>query len=541
MLVSDRPGQTWTNITSSSDSSTSLQQSQHEPEPWKFSPKGIAVRLFLTCWLVYAMHFTTNIVREIYPALSLGDHLSFRVDEYAGMHPDIFEKPGYGWHIGNNPGVSVLAAIPYALLRPITDRVVESVIRGRAASGIENAPEYNSPWPMAREFFRESWIRGFDVKFGMAALIMQALCMAPSSARGAVMMFVALRQLFNADRTALWLALLYAFGTPVFFRTGYLNHNLMLGHIAFVGFLSLWNPGRALPWSSRSRFLLGGLAGGTALLFDYSGLVLLLGLFCYGVLREWRDQSVRDALRSGGWYVVGTLAPVTLLWFYQWDSFGHPFFPGQHWMPPVEWIELGYQGYGLPQVELIVALAFDHRFGLFVSSPLLLLALLCPFIDRNGTHRLPRFELAFLLILSAAFLLFFSGSNYTRLQFNTGIRYLAAIFPFLFIPAAVVIMRLPRPAILLIAVVSVAEAWSLAMYRDVESPLGVLNPIVHVFVQGFQLPALTTLSRLGSAYGDVFSGGVSPLPLFCLAAGLVYAVWSHSLPDSNRSQESPRP
>ena len=89
--------------------------------------RGVAVRGFLPCWLGSALHFATNIVREIYPAVALGDHLSFRVDEYADMHPDLFEKEGYGWHIGNNPGASMMAAIPYALLRPVTDRIVDAV------------------------------------------------------------------------------------------------------------------------------------------------------------------------------------------------------------------------------------------------------------------------------------------------------------------------------------------------------------------------------------------------------------------------------
>ncbi len=68
--------------------------------------RGLVVRLFLTCWLIYALHFATNTVREVYLALAIGDHLSFRVDEYRGLHPDLFEKPGFGWHIGANPGAS---------------------------------------------------------------------------------------------------------------------------------------------------------------------------------------------------------------------------------------------------------------------------------------------------------------------------------------------------------------------------------------------------------------------------------------------------
>src|SRR5437660_1662991 len=136
------------------------------PTPWRFPTRGLAVRLFLTCWLVYSLHLATNTVREIYLALSIADHFSFRVDEYANIHPDLFEKRGYGWHIGANPGVSMLAAIPYALCRPVIDPILETVNRRRSAalaSGKIEPPMYNSPWPLAQRFFQESWRRGLDV------------------------------------------------------------------------------------------------------------------------------------------------------------------------------------------------------------------------------------------------------------------------------------------------------------------------------------------------------------------------------------------
>src|SRR5215831_9133836 len=96
-----------------------------EPKPWILPTRTIAARLFLTCWIVFAVHVATNTVREIYLALAIGDHFSFRVDEYANMHPDLFEKKGFGWHIGANPGASMLGAVPYFLSRPVVDRVVE--------------------------------------------------------------------------------------------------------------------------------------------------------------------------------------------------------------------------------------------------------------------------------------------------------------------------------------------------------------------------------------------------------------------------------
>jgi hypothetical protein len=489
------------------------------------TPAETAVRLFLTCWIVYGLHFATNIVREIYPALALGDHFSFRVDEYARLHPDLFELDGRGWHINNNPGVSMVAAVPYALSRPIVDRIVERVRRSRAESGVA-PPPYDSPWPMAREFYADAWRRGLDLKLGLGAFVMHAFCMAPASALGVVAMFFALRRVFASDRTALWLSVLYAFGTPVFFRTGYLNQNMMLGHVAFLGFVALWNPGNRPEPGVHVRYFLAGLAGGAAVLFDYTGAILLLGLFLYGSLKRRREAPGDNAVRLAGWFAAGAIWPLALLWFYQWRAFGHPFYPGQHWMPAVAWIDHGYRGMSLPQPDLLVALLFDPRYGLFVSSPLFLLALAAPFVDRGPGRRLPGLEFAAASGIVLGLWLFCGGVNYARLQFNTGVRHLAPIFPFIFILAAIVLVRLPLRLAIAVGVVSVAQSWCLAMYRDVEiGPLGVFDSVVQVFLGGFQLPALTTVSRIGGGLAAYFPNGVSPLPLFALAGALLYVIW----------------
>jgi hypothetical protein len=135
-------------------------------------------------------------------------------------------------------------------------------------------------------------------------------------------------------------------------------------------------------------------------------------------------------------------------------------------------------------------------------------------------------ETALVLGCTLGLWLFFGGVHYTRLQFNTGIRYLAPIFPFLFLPAAVVLARLSRRTVYFVAVLSVFQAWSLAMYRDVERGLGILEPIVRVLFGGFQLPALNVLARMGGQYGDYFAHGVSPLPLFALTAALIVGIWA---------------
>src|SRR5437870_3520844 len=133
----------------------SSDQNSSGPLPWRFPPRGIAIRLFLTCWIIYTLHFSTNIVREIYLALAIAEHFSFRVDEYANMHDDIFEKEAYGWHVMGNPGVSIMAALPYTVARPVIEFVVQRVQRARVKIGQLTVPEYNATRDVDRSFYRK--------------------------------------------------------------------------------------------------------------------------------------------------------------------------------------------------------------------------------------------------------------------------------------------------------------------------------------------------------------------------------------------------
>jgi len=497
------------------------------PDVRPMTPRQTAWRLFFTAWIVYALHVSTDVVREHYPALALGDHFSFNLEGYCGLHPDLFEVPGRGCFSGNNPGVSMVAAIPYALARPIIDPIVARVQASRLASGQTEPPAYNTPWPNSRRFYAEAWRRGLDIKLGLAAMVMQIFCMAPSSALGVVLVYFALLYTLTSSRAAMWLALLYGFGTPVLFRTGFLNHNLMLGHIGFAGFLAVWNPWRGSWLSHRARDFCCGLAGGLALLFDYTGAVLVSCLGVYVVAKRWREGGRSEAARGALWYLLGTLGPIALLWWYQYRAFGNAFLPGQAWMPPVEWSDRGYRGYEFPPMpDLLWRLLLDHRFGLFTSAPVLLLALAAPFLDRGPARRVPALEMLAIFVVAIGTWLFFGGSNYVRLQFNTGIRYLTCLLPFLFIPAALVLSRLKLPTAWAWALLGLTVAWPLAMYRKVQYPIGLLDPIMRTFSAGFTLPVLHTLSATGGQYGDFFANGVSPLPLFALTGAVIYGIWS---------------
>ena len=498
------------------------------------SLKATKVRLFLTCWIIFVLHFATDFAREHYLVLSIVDDFSFRLDKYVGLHNDIFVTPNNGAHHGANPGASMIAALPYAVFKPIIDRLVNRAQVTRAAVDTSTAV-YKDDRPARVEFYQKVRARGLDVKFGLVGFVTMAFCMAPISAAGAVVMFDALRYVGLNRSVSLGMSFFYAFGTPMFFRTGYLNQNLMVGIFAFIAFILLWQLGDASRRKIRQRFAVAGFLGGLALLCDYSGGIPLAALYGYGVIRRTDHLSVWDAAKDSLFYIAGAVGPVVMLWFYQWRSFGHPFYPPQNFMPPQIYSDKGYQGVFWPSGELLWMLLFNFQFGLFVAAPILSLALWAPILSCFKRNIIPTCETVFILIFSGAFTLFFSSVQYTRLQWITGIRYIVPVIPFLFLLVVAVLIRLPRAVTYGVTTLAIIESWSMSMVRRVDVPgEGILSSVVNFFINGFQLPWLTTLSKMANQYTPAFEGQkISPVPVFLLASVVIWGIWSVRCPWKN--------
>lgn len=484
--------------------------------------RATRIRIFLTCWIIFALFFATDFVREHYLVLSLGDSFSFRLDGYEGLHPDIFVTENHGVHHGANPGASMIAAVPYVLFKPLIDAINERILANRKASNAEISAVYKDPRPMRVEFFKKVRQRGLDVKFGLAGFVTQVFCMAPLSAFSAVVMFNVFIWLGMSRRISCVLAFLYGFGTPVLFRTAYLNQNLMVGIFSLFAFVLIWRSSEELRLALKNRLFLAGFFGGLSILCDYSGAIpmVLLGIYCL-ILRN-ESAGFPNGLKDSLWYGYGTLIPVFLLGWYQYRSFGNPFYPGQHYMPAVEWIEVGYQGVGGPQLELLWMLWFDPRFGLFLVAPILFLAFAAPIWARQK-RALPSREVFILLAIFLALSVFFSAVQYTRLQWNTGIRYLMAVVPLLFILSGIVLTRIPKVVAFPLGVLAIAESVAIAMVR---SQGGILDNVMRTFLEGFQLPWLGTLSRMAVQYAPFLDEHpASAIPLLTLAAVLIWGIW----------------
>jgi hypothetical protein len=481
----------------------------------------LPLRIFVTCWLLYALHFATNTVREIYPALSLGDHGSFDVSEYVGLHPDIFEVPGRGAFINNNPGASIVGAVPYVLARPLIDGATAFVQESRAAAAAEEpaAVDYDTIYPMAREFHRQAQARGLDVKFGLGAAVMQAFAMAPLSALSAVVMFAVLASRIPSRTAAALLALLDAVATPVFYRTAQLNHNLLVAHCAFFAFALLWRPWAAAQPPRRVHYLLAGLLAGWAVVCDYSGLIVAAVMTGYAWAR-WRETPApQRAMMDFLAFFFGGGACAVLLLGYQWSCFGNPFLPAQHYMPAATYTHHGYAGMDWPRADLLWETVFGMRYGLFTSAPILLLALYPPAWGA-GLRLVERREAWCVGIFCILFLLFCSANQYGRMQFNSGVRHIVPVSAFLYLIAAGVLWQLPRWLAWAAAAIGAYWSWCLAMYRDVEQGYGVFEALRHVTLGGVRLPWLQTLQGMGYVQSQT-----PALVILLLFAGFLWLLW----------------
>jgi hypothetical protein len=482
---------------------------------------GTGARLVLTVWFVYALHATTNVVRETYLALSLAERFSIRVDEYLGLHPDIFEIPGRGAYINNNPGASVLGALPYAVARPALAGLF-ALKPGLIAP--KPPATYDDPRPNRTKFMNLARARGLDVKLGLAALITQAGLMAPLGVLAALLVLQYYRERGVTERTAAGIALLYAFGTPIFFRSGFLNQNAILSHLtlgAWILMVGLRPRDDTEPLTRRQAFGVGALLG-FGVVVDYSAVPLLLVFGLWVLAASWK-RGWQRALGNGLSCAAGASIPLFGLLAYQWAAFGSPWFPAQRYMPPTEYSVIGWNGFFVPTAELLIGNLFDPRYGLFVFCPLLLAAFAAPFV-----RRLPgdptRTQLAWIGAACVALYLFSSANQFATLQWNTGVRYLVPAAPLLFMATVPVLRAMPKaPRWALVGVTLLVSA-AVSMTRE-----SVPEALRLIFSDGPTLPLFLVLERMASGYPALQFGALGPWLVLGVSAVLLALVWRQTL------------
>ncbi len=486
---------------------------------WLASRPG---RIFLIAWLFYSLHFATNVVREHYPAFSIAERGTFRVDEYQGFHPDIFVHTDGHSVIGNQVFVSVLAAVPLFVFDPVLDRI-EAYSKAKIAREGVPATEYRIDKPNRQRFFQLVKERGLDLRFGAATVVTSVFFMAPITAAFLAFFYGVLVRRGLDAAAATGLTFILGFGTPLFFRTSTLNHNLFVMYAMFISFVLLWLPSRA-PSAAR-RFWAGFFAGMT-IATDYVGVIILPLIWAYFVVTRAGSSSWPTAVKESVTIVTGTLLPIAFLLFSQWAMYGDPLMPGQLAMPNQnQYVEVGARGWTLPDPEIFVMSLFDQSFGMYTWGPILMLALVpvaatLPGLRARPSLIFPRTERRWLAVTWIVFLLFASANQYSRLQFNSGFRYLIPLVPFLMLALADHWVRLPRGWRLAIGGASILHAWVLTVFRE-----PVLPSWRMFLLEGPQLPWYRVLGLTSSPDNPWLGTWLVPTVLMALTAAAAAGIW----------------
>jgi hypothetical protein len=387
---------------------------------------------------------------------------------------------------------------------------------------------YDDPRPNRNPFLNAVRERGLDIELGLAAASIHAGLMVPLAVAAGLLVFLFLRRQLDNEQLAVWLALLYAFGTPIFFRSAFLNQNVLIAHAVLLAYIvgaplggTTGAGGGAAPMQQegvhrRLRWM--GLLLGFAILCDYSGAPLALAFGLWAMAMGWREGGRAGAARWATHFTMGAVPMIALLFFYQWASFGHPILPAQTYMPDTRYSVSGWNGFVWPSPELMWRNLLDPRYGLFAFAPVLAAALAAPFIQRpRGPTRA---QLALIFGATGALYLFISSVQFAFLQWNSGVRYIVPAVPLLFFALVPVLLRLPRWALYALVVPTVAISWSVAMTRA-----SVPEGLAWVFLRGPELPWLTVLRKTAAGYAPFLEQGANPIMLFALIGVTLWLVW----------------
>ena len=514
---------------------------------------SVKVRIFLTCWILFTVFFATNVVREHYPAFAFIDRGDWVCDRYYEMHADLFLHTDGHVYTGNNVIGSVFAIPPLLLFDPLLDALEEHSKR-KLAENPEPDVTYDTKYPNRRAMFAKVKQAGLDLRFGASTAITSAFLMAPLSALTVVLMYHLLIVRGVRRKRAIWLAMLFAFATPVFYRTAHLNHNVFLMQALFLAFVLLWvRPEMNDPVSLRRRVGAGFLCG-IAFALDYAGAIPVLVLTGYLVITRLRSASWSTSLKESIPFVIAGLPGLFFLLGTQWAMYGDPFTPGQFVMNEVNYTDKGVKGIGLPTVEVFFKNLFSPSWGLFPFAPLLLLGFLPMFrVRREEELVFPRHERRWAAILVFAFLMFCAANWYSLMQFNTGFRYLLPVVPFLFLFASDHLVRMRRRWLTALSIPVLAHSVVLCMMREVNDTekdlrdlaehLGVAQSAMpgywsqvltetavpyswtRLFTEGVQLPWLTVL-RQTSPRTAILANPLLPLGILAFTALVVWGIWS---------------
>lgn len=405
--------------------------------------KWIAIGLFLLLLLCYTYTLPRwadpNQNSRLDMVVAVVEDGTFQIDDYVENTVD-YAKIGEHYYSDKAPGAAFLGIPVYAALKGVLDLPVMDGLMARLTSN-----------EALKATLREEGTGLLEpkVRFAVAQVALTFVVSALPTALMGALMYRLLARFAARPWSRLLVVLGYGLLTPALAYAGaFYGHQLSAAclfgafYLAFMG---------KKPLSTRS--LLGvGLLLGYSVITEYPSVLVVGILFLYTFYRLGDKRRIGWVMLTGALIAAGWMA-------YNTAVFGGPLEMGYgHSELWTEQHETGFMSLTLPHWEAIWGITFGAFRGLFVLSPLLLLAV-PGFVLwwRSGEHR-PEWWVA--LTGVGAMFLFNSSSIMWWGGFAVGPRYLLPMQPFMALPWVFIFCEW-RERTWLKSLVAVLGAWSL--------------------------------------------------------------------------------
>jgi hypothetical protein len=524
------------------------------------------IAIFLIALVCYAYFFPRwadpNQNSRLNMVVAIVDDGTFQIDKYVANTVDYAKVNGH-YYSDKAPGVAFLGVPLYAGLRVVLDLPV----MGQLTERLGNSAAF-------KETLRESGSGVLEdkVRFALAQVVLSFLTNAVPTALLCVLIYRLLARFWAGQGSRIFVALAYGLLTPAFaYANAYYGHQLS-AVLLFAGFYLLFpfdpsqNPGSAKP--NVIRMLSVGLLLGYSVVTEFPAALIAGILTLYALYVSYRVGALTRAAPM----IAGLAICAAGLMLYNTAVFGGPFKLGysnsELWTAQHS---AGFMSLTMPGWEAASGITFSLFRGLFVLSPVLLLAV-PGFVM---WWRCGRLRAAFwVTLLSTLSMFLFNASSVMWWGgFAIGPRYVLPGLPFMALAIAfaidpattrqtqpAIMQRTQRPAVWLLGLIAVLALWSFSATwgmtlaeQAFPSDAFRINPYIEHALPNWQ--AGNIARSLGTIAG--FKGAAALMPLAALIAalgagwwlasawaarptGLSHAASSTSMP-ADRLSESARP
>jgi hypothetical protein len=480
---------------------------------------GRAVLVFLFTLACYGYFFpmlnnwgSNSRMNLIY---ALGDQGRVQIDDY---HQNTGDKAHFDGHyyMEKSVGPSLLG-LPFYM-------IFKGLVRLPPIARLANGDKGPGALPTLEEVYRRYHLpvpgtagAGHPPLYhAMALTFVTFFAVAVPSAILAAVVYLLADRFASAPANAVAVALAFGLGTPAFAYSNQLYQHPAGAFGAFVGFFVLWRVMEERA-SKRWLWLVGALFGYAAASEYVLAPILTLIVLSAG----FRIRPHRDLLRIAGGAAPWVIATA----LYNLAAFGTPLPVGYRYSA----FAATLFGFGRPSWESLYGITLSPYRGLFLLSPVLLLAPagLYAMFRRDRRTR----ELSLTIIVICLALLWYNASygNWAGGD-SVGPRYLGSSLPFLALPIVFVLNEARRAwqkaAVAALVILSIGHVWMQSLAAQAFPSEMVAQPLLE-----YGLPNVLA-GQLRLNVGNVLGlrGLTAVIPLVPLLAAIVWAVpWTERL------------